>query len=168
MTQFNYDPNADRMLLTSPCTYDLILYDDGGDSWGACWLGVEQGDSLWQFKITNNGVYSDTFELVLNSNDEVYFYYFEVPTPQQNTQQLDIQTIQNSFKLENSYGTVIHQGNNPWPGPNENQLCKYKSALEIYDVQPYCVNECRPVVSGCMAAVAYIYNALANTKSSFY
>ena len=52
--------------------------DDGGDSWGNCWLGVEQGDSLWQFKINQNGIYSDTFELVLNSNDEVYFYYFEI------------------------------------------------------------------------------------------
>ena len=45
-TAFNYDPNADYMLLTSPCTYDLILYDAGGDSWGNCWLGVSQGDSL--------------------------------------------------------------------------------------------------------------------------
>ena len=27
--------------------------------------------------------------------------------PQQNTQQLDIQTIQNSFKLENYYGTIL-------------------------------------------------------------
>ena len=53
---FNYDPTADRMLLTSPCTYDLILYDAGGDSWGNCWLGVEQGDSLWQFRIDQNGV----------------------------------------------------------------------------------------------------------------
>ena len=167
-TQFNYDPTADRMLLTSPCTYDLILYDDGGDSWGACWLGVEQGDSLWQFKITNNGVYSDTFELVLNSNDEVYFYYFEIPTPQQNTQQLDIQTIQNSFKLENSYGTIIHQGNNPWPGPNENKLRNYKSALDIYEAQPYCGNECIPVVTGCMDTIAYNYNALANTNSTCY
>ena len=167
-TQFNYDPNADRMLLTSPCTYDLILYDDGGDSWGACWLGVEQGDSLWQFKITNNGVYSDTFELVLNSNDEVYFYYFEIPTPQQNTQQLDIQTIQNSFKLENSYGTIIHQGNNPWPGPNENKLRNYKSALDIYEAQPYCGNECIPVVLGCMDTAAYNYNALANTSDVCY
>jgi len=168
ITQFNYDPNADRMLLTSPCTYDLILYDDGGDSWGACWLGVEQGDSLWQFKITNNGVYSDTFELVLNSNDEVYFYYFEIPTPQQNAQQLDIQTIQNSFKLENSYGTIIHQGNNPWPGPNENKLRNYKSALDIYEAQPYCGNECIPVVTGCMDTIAYNYNALANTNSTCY
>jgi len=166
--QFNYDPNADRMLLTSPCTYDLILYDDGGDSWGACWLGVEQGDSLWQFKITNNGVYSDTFELVLNSNDEVYFYYFEIPTPQQNTQQLDIQTIQNSFKLENSYGTILYQGNNPWPGPNENKLRNYKSALDIYEAQPYCGNECIPVVTGCMDTIAYNYNALANTNSICY
>ena len=168
ITQFNYDPNADRMLLTSPCTYNLILYDDGGDSWGACWLGVEQGDSLWQFKITNNSVYSDTFELVLNSNDEVYFYYFEIPTPQQNTQQLDIQTIQNSFKLENSYGTVIYQGNNPWPGPNENKLRNYKSALDIYEAQPYCGNECVPVVTGCMDALAYNYNALANTNNTCY
>jgi len=168
ITQFNYDPNADRMLLTSPCTYDLILYDDGGDSWGACWLGVEHGDSLWQFKITNNGVYSDTFELVLNSNDEVYFYYFEIPTPQQNAQQLDIQTIQNSFKLENSYGTIIHQGNNPWPGPNENKLRNYKSALDIYEAQPYCGNECIPVVTGCMDTIAYNYNALANTNNTCY
>ena len=167
-TQCNYDPNADRMLLTSPCVYDLILYDDGGDSWGACWLGVEQGDSLWQFRIDQNGMYSDTFALELNSNDEVYFYYFEIPTPQQNTQQLDIQTIQNSFKLENSYGTVIHQGNNPWPGPNENKLRNYKSALDIYEAQPYCGNECIPVVLGCMDTAAYNYNALANTSDTCY
>ena len=168
LAAFNYDPTADRMLLTSPCTYDLILYDDGGDSWGACWLGVEQGDSLWQFKITQNGVYSDTFELVLNSNDEVYFYYFEIPTPQQNPQQLDIQTIQNSFKLENSYGVVLHEGNNPWPGPNENKLRNYKSALDIYEAQPFCGTECIPVITGCMDAIAYNYNSLANTNDTCY
>jgi len=167
-TQYNYDPNADRMLLTSPCTYDLILYDDGGDSWGACWLGVEQADSLWQFKIDQNGVYSDTFELVLNSNDEVYFYYFEVPTPQQNPQQLDIQTIQNSFKVENDYGVIIHEGNNPWPGPNENKLRNYKNALDIYEAQPYCGNECIPVVLGCMDTIAYNYDSLANTFDTCY
>ncbi len=167
-TAFNYDPTADVMLLTSPCTYDLILYDAGGDSWGACWLGVEQGDSLWQFKINQNGVYSDTFELVLNSNDEVYFYYFEIPTPQQNTQQLDIQTIQNSFKLENDFGVILYEGNNPWPGPNENKLRNYKSALDIYEAQPYCGTECIPVVLGCMDTLAYNYNALANTSDECY
>jgi hypothetical protein len=165
---FNYDPTADKMLLTSPCVYNLILYDDGGDSWGACWLGVEQGDSLWQFKISSNGIYSDTFALELNSNDEVQFYYFEIPTPQQNPQQLDIQTIQNSFKLENSYGTIIHEGNNPWPGPNENKLRNYRSELDIYDAQPYCGNECIPVVIGCLDNMAYNYNALANTNDTCY
>ena len=167
-TAFNYDPNADRMLRTSPCTYDLILFDDGGDSWGACWLGVEQGDSLWQFKIMNNSIYSDTFELTLNSNDEVYFYYFEIPTPQQNAQQLDIQTIQNSFKVENNYGTIIYEGNNPWPGPNENKLRNYRSALDIYEANPYCGNECIDVVMGCMDALAYNYNSLANTNDTCY
>ncbi len=165
---FNYDPTADRMLLTSPCTYDLILYDNGGDSWGACWLGVEQGDSLWQFKIDQNGVYSDTFELTLNSYDEVYFYYFEIPTPQQNPQQLDIQTIQNSFKVENDFGTIVYEGNNPWPGPNENKLRNYRSALDIYEAQPYCGNECIPVVMGCMDIIAYNYNSLANTNDTCY
>ena len=165
---FNYDPNADRMLLTSPCTYDLILYDDGGDSWGSCWLGVEQGDSLWQFKITNNGVYSDTFALELNSYDEVYLYYFEIPTPQQNPQQLDIQTIQNSFKLENSYGTILYEGNNPWPGPNENKLRNYRSALDIYEAQPYFGTECIERVKGCMDPLAYNYNSLANTLDTCY
>ena len=165
---FNYDPNADRMLKTSPCTYDLILYDAGGDSWGACWLGVEQGDSLWQFKIDQNNIYSDTFELVLNSNDEVYFYYFEIPTPQQNPQQLDIQTIQNSFKVENDYGVIIYEGNNPWPGPNENKLRNYKSALDIYEAQPFCGVECIAVVLGCMDAIAYNYNSLANTNDTCY
>jgi hypothetical protein len=167
-TAFNYDPNADRMLKTSPCTYNLILYDDGGDSWGACWLGVEQGDSLWQFRIDQNGVYSDTFALELNSYDEVYFYYFEIPTPQQNAQQLDIQTIQNSFKVENSFGIIIHEGNNPWPGPNENKLRNYRSALDIYEAQPYCGNECIPVVMGCMDTLAYNYNSLANTNDTCY
>ena len=168
VTAFNYDPNADFMLLTSPCVYDLILYDDGGDSWGACWLGVEQGDSLWQFKINGNNIYSDTFALELNSYDEVYFYYFEIPTPQQNAQQLDIQTIQNSFKLENSFGTIIHEGNNPWPGPSENKLRNYRSALDIYEAQPYCGNECIPVVIGCMEMNAYNYNSLANTSDTCY
>ena len=165
---FNYDPNADRMLKTSPCTYDLILFDDGGDSWGNCWLGVEQGDSLWQFKIDQNGVYSDTFALTLNSNDEVYFYYFEIPTAQQNPQQLDIQTIQNSFKLENAYGVIMHEGNNPWPGPNENKLRHYRSELDIYEAQPYCGIECVPVVLGCMDTLAYNYNVLANTNDTCY
>ena len=167
---YNYAPFADRMLLTSPCTYDLILYDNGGDSWGACWLGVEQGDSLWQFRIDQNGVYSDTFELVLNSNDEVYFYYFEIPTPQQNPQQLDIQTIQNSFKVENDYGVIIYEGNNPWPGPNENKLRHYISGLDIYEAQPYCGNECIPVVVGCLDPVAinYIPNANTSNGSCYY
>ena len=165
---FNYDPTADRMLLTSPCTYDLILFDDGGDSWGACWLGVEQGDSLYQFRIDQNGIYSDTFQLDLNSYDEVYLYYFEIPTPQQNPQQLDIQTIQNSFKLQNSYGTILYEGNNPWPGPNENKLRNYRSALDIYEAQPYCGTECIERVKGCMDPLAYNYNSLANTPDTCY
>ena len=165
---FNYDPTADRMLLSSPCTYDLILYDNGGDSWGNCWLGVEQGDSLWQFKIEDNGVYSDTFALELNANDEVYFYYFEIATPQQNAQQLDIQTIQNSFKVENTYGTIIYEGNNPWPGPNENKLRHYRSALDIYEAQPYCGTECIPVVTGCLDGSAYNYDPAANTADTCY
>ena len=165
---FNYDPTAHRMELTSPCEYDLILYDAGGDSWGACWLGVSQGDSLWQFKIDSNGVYSDTFNLELNAYEDVYVYYFEVATPQQNAQQLDIQTIQNSFKLENDYGVILYEGNNPWPGPNENKLRNYKNPEDIYDATPYCGTECVDVVYGCLDSLAYNYNDTANTADTCY
>ena len=165
---FNYDPTADKMELTTPCDYNLILYDAGGDSWGNCWLGVRQGDSLWQFKIDSNGIYSDTFNLSLSSYEEVYVYYFEVPTPQQNPQQLDIQTIQNSFKLENSYGTILYEGNNPWPGPNENKLRDFKNPEDIHTALPYCGNECIDVIVGCLDATAYNYSDTANTADTCY
>tara|TARA_R110002167_G_scaffold45056_10_gene135402 strand:+ start:397 stop:3162 length:2766 start_codon:yes stop_codon:yes gene_type:complete len=165
---FNYDPTADKMELTTPCDYNLILYDAGGDSWGNCWLGVKQGNSLWQFKIDSNGIYSDTFNLSLSSYEEVYVYYFEVPTPQQNPQQLDIQTIQNSFKLENSYGTILYEGNNPWPGPNENKLRDFKNPEDIHTALPYCGNECIDVIVGCLDATAYNYSDTANTADTCY
>ena len=165
---FNYDPTAHRMELTSPCDYNLILYDAGGDSWGNCWLGVRQGNSLWQFKIDSNNVYSDTFNLTLSAYDEVYVYYFETPTPQQNAQQLDIQTIQNSFKLENAYGEILYEGNNPWPGPNENKLRDFKNPEDIYVALPYCDTECIDVVYGCLDSIAYNYNDTANTADTCY
>ena len=165
---FNYDPTADKMELTTPCDYNLILYDAGGDSWGNCWLGVRQDDSLWQFRIDSNGIYSDTFNLSLSSYEEVYIYYFEVPTAQQNPQQLDIQTIQNSFKLENAYGEILYEGNNPWPGPNENKLRDFKNPEDIYSALPYCGTECVDVVYGCLDTTAYNYNDTANTTDTCY
>jgi len=165
---FNYDPLADKMELTTPCDYNLILYDAGGDSWGNCWLGVRQGDSLWQFKIDSIGIYSDTFNLSLSAYKEVYVYYFEVPTPQQNPQQLDIQTIQNSFKLENNYGVILYEGNNPWPGPNENKLRDFKNPEDIHAALPYCGNECIDVIVGCLDATAYNYSDTANTADTCY
>ena len=165
---FNYNPAAHRMELTSPCDYNLILYDAGGDSWGNCWLGVRQGNSLWKFKIDSNNVYSDTFNLTLSAYDEVYVYYFETPTPQQNAQQLDIQTIQNSFKLENAYGEILYEGNNPWPGPNENKLRNFKNPEDIYVALPYCGDECIDVVYGCLDSLAYNYNDTANTADTCY
>ena len=165
---FNYDPTADKMELTTPCDYRLILYDAGGDSWGNCWLGVRQADSLWQFKIDSNGVYSDTFNISLSSYEEVYVYYFEVPTPQQNPQQLDIQTIQNSFKLENNYGIILHEGNNPWPGPNENKLRDFKNPEDIHVALPYCGTECIDVIYGCLDTTAYNYSDTANTADICY
>ena len=165
---FNYDPTADKMELTTPCDYNLILYDAGGDSWGNCWLGVRQGNYLSQFKIDNIGVYSDTFNLSLSSYEEIYIYYFEVPTPQQNPQQLDIQTIQNSFKLENAYGEILYEGNNPWPGPNENKLRDFKNPEDIHMALPYCGNECVDVIIGCLDSIAYNYSDTANTADTCY
>ena len=51
--------------------YDLILYDNGGDSWGDCWLGVKQGDllifsqELWHYTPRNG---SDQNRVTVSGN----------------------------------------------------------------------------------------------------
>ena len=148
------------------CEYRVILEDDGGDGWGESFIGIKQGSQLWDFTL-EPGTYVDTFYVnfivkdTLGLQDPVEMYYFEIGDDQQSTQQIDIQTIQNSVKIENNYGILIQEGNFPWA--NGNKLKTYKTTADIYSGTPFCGYVCTPKVYGCMDLTSLNYNPNANT-----
>ena len=150
------------------CEYRIILEDDGGDGWGESFVGIKQGNQLWDFHL-DPGTYVDTFYVdftvkdTLGLQEPVEMYYFEISDGQQSSQQLDIQTIQNSVKIENDYGILIHEGNFPWA--NGNKLMKWQTSADIYSAIPFCGYKCTPKVYGCMDPTSLNYNPLANTDN---
>ena len=171
-TSFNYDPNATSPEYISPVQYQVILEDDGGDGWGNSFIGLRQGNQLWDFKL-DPGVFVDTFFIDLTV--DVYqtpleMFYFEIPLPQQNPSQIQIQTIQNSVVVKNDYGIIIEEGTYPWA--NGNKLKKFNGPQDIYTGTPFGGYNCIPKVFGCTDSTAHVdsYNPNANTDdgSCFY
>ena len=146
----NYNTNHTAWDNIETCEYRVILEDDGGDGWGESFVGIKQGDSLWDFRL-GPGTYVDTM------------YYFEIGDGQQNSQQIDIQTIQNSVKIENDYGILIHEGNFPWA--NGNKLKKFNTIADVYTGIPFCGYVCTPKVYGCMDSTSLNYNPDANVDN---
>ena len=150
------------------CEYRVILEDDGGDGWGESFIGIKQGSQLWDFTV-DPGTYVDTFYIdfivkdTLGLQDPVEMYYFEIGDGQQNTQQLDIQTIQNSVKIENDYGIIIQEGNFPWA--NGNKLKTYQTTADIYSGIPFCGYECTPKIYGCTDPTSLNYDPAANVDN---
>ena len=164
----NYNPNHTAWDNIETCEYRIILEDDGGDGWGESFVGIKQGDSLWDFRL-GPGTYVDTFYLhfIVEDNpslqEEVELYYFEIGDDQQNSQQIDIQTIQNSVKIENDYGILIHEGNFPWA--NGNKLKKFNTVADVYTAIPFCGYVCTPKIYGCMDSTSLNYNPDANVDN---
>ena len=168
-TMFNYNPAATIMDLIPVCDYTLIIEDDGGDGWGNSYLGVIQGENTWTYTM-GPGSYSQSFPLNLETDEPVMVYYFEVPGAQQPPQEVEFQTMQNSFLLINSYGdTLLSEGTNPFANNGQGALQPFSHPFwEIYTAMPACGNYCEPVVYGCMDQAAYNYDALANTSDTCY
>ena len=171
-TSFNYDSNATSPAYVTPAQYQVILEDDGGDGWGNSFIGLRQGNQLWDFKL-DPGIFVDTFYIDLNV--DVYqtpleMFYFEIPLPQQNPSQLQIQTIQNSVVIKNDYGIIIEEGTYPWA--NGNKLKKFNGPQDIYTGIPFGGYDCIPKIYGCTDSTAHIdsYDPNANTDdgSCFY
>ncbi len=164
-TSYNYNPNATAWDNVDQCEYRVILEDDGGDGWGESFIGIKQGNQLWDFRL-DPGVYVDTAIVYFDVTDNpglqepVELYYFEIGDGQQSAQQIDIQTIQNSVKIENDYGVLFHEGNFPWA--NGNKLKHYQTTADIYFATPFCGYECIPAVYGCMDSTSLNYNPDAN------
>ena len=161
---FNYDPNATIMDLIPDCNYTLILEDDAGDGWGNSYLGVSQGQMLWNFTM-GPGSYADTFNLILDSDVPVTIYYFEIGGPQTPPEEIQFQTWHNSFKLINANGVVLlDEGSNPFANNGQGALQEFDSPFwHTYSAVPYCGDYCIPTVLGCMDSTAFNYADSANT-----
>ena len=164
-TSYNYDSNATAWNKVNQCEYRVIIEDDGGDGWGESFVGIKQGSQLWDFRL-GPGEYVDTFIVYFDITNNpglqepIEMYYFEIGDGQQDAQQIDIQTIQNSVKIENDHSILIHEGNFPWA--NGNKLKTYKTLEDIYSAIPFCGYECIPSVYGCMDQTSLNYNSDAN------
>ena len=121
-TMFNYDPSATIMDLLPLCDYTLIIEDDAADGWGNSYLGVIQGNNTWTYTM-GPGSYSQSFPINLETDEPVMVYYFEVPGAQQPPQEVEFQTMQNSFVLINTYGdTLLSEGTNPFANNGQGAL----------------------------------------------
>ena len=168
-SMYNYDPTATIMDLISDCNYTLTIKDAASDGWGNSYLGVSQGNMSWTYTM-GPGSSSQSFPLMLNSDQLVEVYYFEVGGPQTPPEEVQFQTWHNSFYLINSLGdTLLAEGTNPFASNGQGALQAFEAPFwTTYSSTPSCGNYCESVVVGCMDSIAYNYNNLANTNDICY
>ena len=155
---FNYDPNATILDLVPDCNYRLILEDDAGDGWGNSYLGIVQGPMSWTYTI-GPGIYTDTFNIILDSDVPVNVYYFEIGGPQTPPEEVQFQTWHNSFKLINVYDDILlEEGTNPFANNGQGALQAFDSPFwNKYTAVPNCGDYCIPTILGCLDPTAFNY-----------
>ena len=150
ITMFNYDVLANTMDVHPTCQYDLTITDGGADGWFGSWLGLTQGDQIYgPFEMGPEDGYEESFELNLDSNEEVNVYFFTSGNSSTTAAQC-------GFRLEGPNGIVLQSGTNPWTD-------LLKQFPFVYEGTPTCLNYCEVYVEGCMDVLAVNYNNVANT-----
>ena len=149
-TMFNYEVLANTMEVHPICQYALTTTDGGADGWFGSWLGLTQGEEIYgPYEMNPEDGYEVTFELNLNSDEEVNVYFFTSGNSSTTAAQC-------GFKLEGPNGVVLQSGTNPWTDP-------LKKFPFVYSGIPSCLNYCEPYINGCMDSFAINYNEIANT-----
>ena len=170
-TAFNYDADATISDLNSPCVTTITLEDDAGDGWGNSHVGIKQGELQWIFTV-GPGEFSQSWDLVLDSDEEVDVYYFEIGSPQQPPQETEFQTLHNSITITNEAGdTLMIEGDNPFFDNGQGALQPFSEPeWNVYHFTPYCGTSCVPYIYGCLDVDAQNYNEEANTddESCYY
>jgi hypothetical protein len=171
-SQFNFDPNANTMELVSPCNYTITLEDDAADGWGDSYLAVFHGEQEWIFTL-GPGIESQSWDLVLESDKSIEVYYFQVKAPQQPIEEVEFQTLHNSFRIvREDEVELLEGGTNPFEDNGLGILQPFQPPFwNVYSAQPYCGNICEPIVYGCIYPtnqfnpdiVMFNYDPLANT-----
>jgi hypothetical protein len=161
---FNYNPNATQMEIYPTCNYELWIGDAGADGWGNSFLGVVQGNNQWSFTM-GPGEYEQTFPIWLETDKPVKIYYFEVGGAQTPPEEVEFQTLHNSFKLTDQNGVVlIHEGWNPFADNGQGALQPFAPPFfQTYQAMPFCGTLCIPTVLGCIDSEALNFNEEANT-----
>ena len=161
---FNYDENATAMDIYPNCNYELWIGDAAADGWGNSFLGVVQGNNQWTFTM-GPGEYEQTFPIWLETDKPVKIFYFEVGGVQTPPEEVEFQTLHNSFKLTNSNGVILmYEGWNPFADNGQGALQPFEPPFfETYQAMPFCGTLCIPTVEGCLDATALNYNEEANT-----
>jgi len=160
----NYNPEATKQELVPVCDYNLIIFDAASDGWGNSWIGVSQGGvSLGTFTM-GPGEAEQVFPLSLNSDEKVVVYYFEVGSPQTTPEELNFQTLQNSFVIEGPDGDILLDGGtNPFADNGQGSLQNFSAPFFVnYTALPFCGDICIPIVEGCTDPDSLNYNPEAN------
>ena len=162
---FNYDSTATISDLNSPCLTTITLEDDAGDGWGNSHVGIKQGELQWIFTV-GPGEFEQSWDLVLDSDEEVDVYYFEIGSPQQPPQETEFQTLHNAIIITNEAGdTLLVEGDNPFFDNGQGALQPFSQPeWNIYKFTPYCGTSCIPYVYGCLDAEAQNFDPEANTE----
>ena len=142
-TMYNYDPNANAMLVTPVCEYKLTLHDLVGNGWIASNLKIVTPDTMMNF--THTGGFTDT-----------YYFYLPTGTPVTSiftiSNQASLTTIECGFTLTNPEGdTVMHV-----PAPFIQPIFPYQGVS-------VCPNECIDKIFGCTDTLALNYQDTVNT-----
>ena len=160
----NYNPEATKQELIAECDYELIVRDAASDGWGNSFIGVAQnGVSLGTYTL-GPGVEEQSWPLTLSSSADVVVYYFEVGSPQTTPEELEFQTLQNSFIIADADGEVLLDGGiNPFENNGQGALQNFEAPFFTkYSALPYCGDVCIPIVEGCTDPDSLNYNPEAN------
>ena len=162
----NYDSAATIADLSGPCSIQIVLQDDAGDGWGMSGIGMKQGDQQWLFTI-GPGIFSESWDIMLDSDEEVDIYYFQDGGQQSSSQELAFQTLHNSVYAINEAGdTLLSEGSNPFLNNGQGALQPFSAPeWKVYHFTPYCGDSCIPYIYGCTDETACNYDSDANTNS---
>ena len=162
----NYDSTATIADLVGPCSIQIILEDDAADGWGNSTIGMVQGEQQWMFTV-GPGEFFQSWDIVLDSDEEVDIYYFQAGNQQQSSQELAFQTLHNSVYVLNEAGdTLLSEGSNPFINNGQGALQPFTGPnWTVYHFTPFCGDGCIPYIYGCTDEAACNYAPEANTNS---
>ena len=162
---FNYDSTATISDLNSPCPITITLEDDAGDGWGMSGIGLIQEGQQWLFTM-GPGQFQESWEITLDSDEEVSIYYFQEGGQQSSAQELAFQTLHNSVLVTNVEGdTLLSEGANPFLNNGQGALQPFRAPeWNVYSFTPECGDSCQPFTYGCTDTEAQNYNSEINTE----